>query len=86
MTFTRRIPADRLLDFDVREGDTLRVIATSGSAFVVQVSRAEEGSLHRKSTATEWLRHAKGSVRLETGETANDVRMEYYAAKYGLAQ
>jgi len=34
--------------------------------------------------ASEWLRTAKGSVRIGAGETANDARMAYYTAKYGV--
>ena len=31
----------------------------------------------------EWAKHSRGSVRLEPGETTDDVRMAYYAGKYG---
>lgn len=34
--------------------------------------------------ASEWLRTAKGSVRSEAGETADDLRTGFYAAKYGV--
>ena len=34
--------------------------------------------------ASEWLRTAKGSVRTAAGESADDARMAYYAAKYGV--
>ena len=34
--------------------------------------------------ASEWLLKAKGSVRAAAGETADDARMAYYAAKYGV--
>lgn len=34
--------------------------------------------------ASEWLRTAKGSVRAAAGESADDARMAYYAAKYGV--
>ena len=37
-------------------------------------------------TASEWLRAAKGSVRAAAGESADDARMAYYAAKYGVKQ
>ena len=36
--------------------------------------------------ASEWLRTAKGSVRAAPGESADDARMAYYTAKYGLRQ
>jgi hypothetical protein len=32
--------------------------------------------------AADWLRTAKGSVRVAPGQTADDLRMEFYAAKY----
>lgn len=84
MTFTQRIPADRLSDLDVHEGDTLHVIALLSSAFVVRVTRADAAPPRGK--ASEWLRSAKGSVRLAANETADDARMDYYATKYGLSQ
>ena len=36
--------------------------------------------------ASEWLQAAKGTVRVEAGESADDARMSYYAAKYGLTR
>ncbi len=86
MTFTRRIPADRFLDLDVREGDTLHMIALRGSSFLVRVSRTENTLLPERGKPSEWLRTAKGSVRLNAGETVDDARMDYYATKYGLAK
>ncbi len=82
MTFTQRIPAERLLGFDLREGDTLQVVAVD-SDFVVEVSRAEElAAVGGK--ASEWLQSARGSVKLASGETPDDVRMDYYHSKYGI--
>ena len=34
--------------------------------------------------ASEWLRTAKGSVRVAAGESADNARMAYYATKYGV--
>ncbi len=85
MTFTQRIPADRLIDLDVHEGDTLHVVALLSSSFVVQVTRADD-SVAAPGKASDWLRSARGSVRLEANETAEDARMDYYASKYGLAR
>ncbi|MFM2168908.1 MAG: hypothetical protein RIS79_3279 [Verrucomicrobiota bacterium] len=84
MTFTHRIPAERLLGLDVHEGDTLHVIALLDSSFVVQVNRAED-SAPAAGKASEWLESARGSVKLSSGETVDDVRMGYYASKYGIA-
>ena len=85
MTFTQRIPADRLLGLDVHEGDTLHVLAKLESSFVVQVSRADDLP-SAQGKASEWLRSAKGSVQLNPGETVDDARMDYYAAKHGIAK
>ncbi len=83
MTFTQRIPVERLRDLDVHEGDTLHVVALLDSSFVVQVSRADERPA-TSGKAGEWLRTAKGSVRLGATESVDDARMDYYATKYGL--
>jgi hypothetical protein len=40
----------------------------------------------RSGKAGAWLRTAKGSVRAAVGESANDMRLAYYAAKYGLTR
>ncbi len=83
MTFTQRIPAERLLGLDLREGDTLQVVAVN-SDFVVEVSRPEKPT-RVTGNASEWLRSARGSVKLAPGETPDDVRMGYYDSKYGIA-
>ncbi|MDB6005157.1 MAG: hypothetical protein JWR15_2144 [Prosthecobacter sp.] len=85
MTFTQSIPAERLSGLDVHAGDMLHVIALNDSAFVVQVTRVEEAP-PLQGKACEWLRSAKGSVQLLPDETADDVRMGYYATKYGLTR
>ena len=47
----------------------------------------ERPSVERgKGKASEWLRTAKGSVHAAAGELADDARMAYYAAKYGLTR
>jgi hypothetical protein len=83
MTFTQRIPADRLSGLDVHEGDTLHVIALLDASFVVQISRADDKP-PVAGKASEWLRSAKGSVRLAPGESVDDLRMDYYSAKHGV--
>lgn len=35
-------------------------------------------------SASEWVRSALGSVRNVAGKSADELRMEYYAAKYDL--
>lgn len=83
MTRTQYIPAGALLDLDVREGDTLHVIARQESSFLVEVRRGETPP-QTPGKASEWLRTARGSVRLEENETPDDVRMNYYSTKYNL--
>ncbi len=38
----------------------------------------------RTDAAREWAKHARGSVRLARGESAEDARTAYYAEKYGI--
>lgn len=83
MTFTQRIPAERLLGFDLQEGDTLEVLAVMDSEFVLEVKRAEQPAADR-GKAAEWLESSRGSVILAPGETPDDVRMSYYGPKYGM--
>jgi hypothetical protein len=82
MTFTKRIPADRLRELELQIGDTLQVLDAGDSAYVFQVSRSDApSSLEGK--VSEWLKSARGSVKLESDETVDEVRMDYYASKYG---
>lgn len=83
MTFTQRIPAERLLGFDLQKGDTLEVVAVMDSEFVLEVKRAEQPAATR-GKASEWLESARGSVNLAPGETLDDVRMSYYGPKYDI--
>ncbi len=83
MTFNQRIPVERLLGFDFQKGDMLKVVEVENSAFVVQVSRAEV-SAPDYGKASEWLKSARGSVKLAQGETVDDLRMGFYASKYGV--
>jgi hypothetical protein len=84
MTITKSIPAEQWRGLDVHQGDSLHVIAVTESEFLVQISRAEEKPKGSTGKASEWLRSATGSVRLPPGVSADDARMNYYAAKYGL--
>lgn len=83
MIFTQKIPAERLLGFDLRKGDTLQVLALEDSEFVVQVSRVEP-SVAPRGKASEWLESARGSAKLAAGETVDDVRMDYHVSKFGI--
>lgn len=85
MSITKAIPAERWRGLDVHQGDSLHVIAVTESEFLVEISRPEEG---RAETVTgkagEWLRSARGSVRMAAGISADEARMDFYATKYGL--
>lgn len=83
MIFTQRIPVERLLGYDFQKGDTLEVVEVENSAFVVQVRRAED-SAPVSGKASEWLKSARGSVKLAPSETVDDLRMGFYASKYGV--
>ncbi len=84
MTTIKTIPAEKLSSLDVHEGDTLHILAHTEAAFLIEISRTETVAKNAPGKASEWVRSARGSVRLAADETANDVRMEYYAGKYGL--
>lgn len=86
MTTIKSIPAERLSGLDVHEGDTLHILALKEAAFLIQISRTDTVEKAAPGKAGEWVRSARGTVRLATNETADDVRMDYYAAKYGLNQ
>lgn len=64
-------------------GDTLSVLAEEDSSFKVSVSHNAIPS-PKQGLASEWLKSALGSVKLEENESADDVRTKYYAEKYGL--
>lgn len=83
MIFTQRILIERLPDLHFQKGDTLQVMEVENSAIVVQVKR-DEAPAPSQGKASEWLASARGSVRLSPGETVDDVRMGYYASKYGI--
>ena len=84
MTITKAIPAERWRGLDVQQGDSLHVIAVTESKFLVQISRTDGPPERTVGKASEWLRSAKDSVRLAAGISADDARMDYYAAKYRL--
>lgn len=84
MTFTQEIPQKHLLELDVHEGDTLRVVARLNGTFLVQVTRSDAALLPQAGKASEWLGSSIGSVRLGTAESVDQARLDYYAAKYGL--
>ena len=83
MKFTRRIPGERLSEYDLRTGDTLQVLAFEDSDYVVRVIRDEEIAAS-SGAAGDWLMSARGSVKIAPGETVDDLRMDYYSRKFGV--
>ena len=61
------------------------MLAVVDLSFLVEVSRADDAP-PAAGKASEWLRSAKGSVKLDAGATVDDARMDYYASKYGLKE
>ena len=86
MTMIKTIPAETLSGLDVHAGDTLHILALTDAAFLIQINRTEAENMTASGKASEWVRSARGSVRLAADETVDDVRMDYYANKYGLKQ
>jgi hypothetical protein len=84
MPVTKSISADHLRGLDLHRGDTLRVLEVQEENIVVELQRADAAPPRVAGQASEWLRTARGSVRLAPGESADDARMAYYAEKYGL--
>jgi hypothetical protein len=84
MTITKTIPAEQWRGLDVHQGDSLHVLAVTESEFLVEISRAEDRAETVAGKAGEWLRAARGSVRMAAGVSADDARMDFYATKYGL--
>lgn len=77
VTFTQQIPTECLLELDVHEGDTLRVVARLQATFLVQVTRADAAPLRQPGKASGWLSGAVGSVRLGADETVDQARMDH---------
>ena len=83
-TITKKIPADPWQGLDGHLGDSLQGIGVTESDFLVQISRADGLAAPTTGTAGEWLRSAKGRVRLTAGLSTDDASLDFYAAKYGL--
>ena len=84
MTVTKSIPTDRLRELDVHRGDTIRVPEAHEENIPIEIQGAESAK-PSAGQASEWLRTARGSVRLAPNESADDARMVYYEARYGAA-
>ena len=63
---------------ELRHGK-IRVVALLTAADV-----PGEGPPTVKGKALEWVRRARGAVRLLPGESADDLRRDYYQGKYGI--
>lgn len=84
MTITKAIPAAQWRGLDLHPGDSLHVVSVTDSEFLVEINRPETRPDSGPGKAREWLRSAKGSVRLAADVSVDDARSEYYATKYGL--
>lgn len=80
----KTIPEERFIGLDVHEGDTLHIVAMKDATFLIEISRTDAASKAAPGKAGAWLRSARGSVRQAADRFANDLRMDYYAAKHGL--
>ena len=85
MTTIKTIPVECLGGLDVQEGDTLRILHSHGNELVVEIRRDTDHQQVDSRSISQWLRTAKGSVKLEPGESVDELRMDYYSKKYGLA-
>lgn len=69
----KRLHLKRLLpDLRIRSDEKLAAATSEDQC------RPEQGK------AEEWVRTAKGSVQAALGQTADDLRMEFYQSKYGV--
>ena len=66
------------LPADMRRGK-IKVVAS-----LTAVSGDAEPMAARSGAVSEWVKRARGSVRLAPGESADDARLAYYAGKYGV--
>ena len=83
MTTTETVPLENITRLGLHEGDTLQVLVAMGSGFVVRITRAEKAPEPRPGgAAAEWIKSARGSVKLEDGESVEAARMAYYRDKY----
>ena len=83
MTLTKTIPAERLSGLDFHPGDTVHVISVNATEVLVKIDRHDGDGVASPGRASDWIRSARGSVRVEPGESAEDVRQNFYAVKYG---
>lgn len=86
MNVTKTIPASAVAGLELHTGDALHVLAVTEESILVQLQRMDSPQPAPRGKASEWLKTARGAVRLLPGESADDIRMDYYADKYGLPQ
>ena len=85
MTTTETVPLENITRLGLHEGDTLQVLNAMDSGFVVRITRAEKVPEPRPgSAAAEWIKSARGSVKLADGESVETARMAYYRDKHHL--
>ncbi len=78
---TATIPIKALGTLNVHKGDTLLVLDVVDDSLLLTVNH--NASISRKGQARAWLKSARGIVELAPGESPDDLRIEYYAKKYG---
>lgn len=83
---TKEIDIEQLRALDLQRGDTLHVISEDGKKGLVRIerSRREDGAAERESAVREWLRTSRGSVVAASDDEVDQIRLAYYAEKYGL--
>lgn len=83
------VPSDSLRGLDVQRGDVLRILSSEGDQVRIEIERAgqENASVrrdetHESSKVRQWLKTARGIVKLAPGETVESVLDDYHQQKY----
>jgi hypothetical protein len=84
MSTITTIATECLSGLDVQLGDTLRILAARDNEWIVEIHRNAASEPPCSGSISQWLRSARGSVKLQPGESVDDVRVDYYSKKYGL--
>lgn len=87
MTVTMTIPVESPEGLGVGPGDVLRVLDVREADWLVEVRKAERGADEqapasaRMEAAMVAVRKLRGCIKLEPGETADDLRQAYLREK-----
>ena len=74
MPTTKSIPKEAFGELGLRAGDSLRIVAVMDNSFLVTISHQDEGVIV-KGSAREWVKSARGTIKLAPGESADDIRI-----------